>query len=109
MFPTLLGYALCVTGVLIFVPALYRAHVETIVIEWRAMILVLGSLGVFALTVSAMGIIPAIILLTIGSAYADGRLRPLGILLLAGILSALAVLIFRVFLNSPFTLFKWPF
>lgn len=109
MFPTLLGYLLCVVGLLIAAPSLYRARSDAQgePVEWRSLITVGGALAAFALTVNKLGIIPAILLMTAISAYADGRLRPLGILLLGGVLAGLAVLVFHVLLGTPFPLLRW--
>jgi putative tricarboxylic transport membrane protein len=109
MFPALLGGVLCLLGVFIFIPAFSKAGGEMETIEWRSFLTVVGAFAVFALTVDSFGIVPAIMLMTVVAAYADGRLKPLGILILGGAMSALVILIFRVILGSPFTLFDWPF
>lgn len=109
MFPTLLGYSLCLVGGLILVPAFFRSATETVTIEYRSFIFVIGALVSFALTVPHFGIAPAIVVMTIVSSFADGRLRPISVLMLAVVLATIGVVLFHNILGTALAPFKWPF
>jgi hypothetical protein len=109
MFPSLLGYALCVVGALILVPAFYKRGAAAIDFELRSFAFVIGALATFAVTVSRFGIVPAIVAMTLVASAADGRLKPLSVLLLAGALSAVAVGVFHYALGTALVPFRWPY
>lgn len=62
----------------------------------------------FALTVDSFGLIPATALLTVSAVLADNKLGVIGTVVLAIVLSAIAILVFRVGLGIPLEPFKWP-
>ena len=109
MFPTLVGVLLAGVGLLVLVPALFRIGPPLPKPDYRAFFFVLLALSVFALTIRSFGLIPAIVLLTITSVLADNKLGVVGTIILAIVLSALAVLIFQVGLSIPLESIKWPF
>src|SRR5690606_13342234 len=91
MFPAALGFLLASLGALIAIPALFRAGPK-IEIDWRPMIFVmLGVLG-FALTVTRLGMVPAVVVLTFAAVLADTKTRLIGTIVLAVALSVLAYL-----------------
>lgn len=108
MFPTCLGFILAGLGAIIALPALFRQG-DAIVIEWRKVLFVLAGVLAFALTVLPFGLVPAIMLLTIGSGLADRSQRPRALVSMAIILAGLAYLIFHVGLGITVAPFKWPF
>jgi hypothetical protein len=109
MFPTTIGYTLAGLGVLIAIPAFFRAGTLPVP-DWRPLFAILGGVLVFALTVDHVGMVPALLLL-IGAAVAanDRMMKPLPALVLAVVIITGAVLLFRVGLGIPLPLFKWEF
>ena len=108
MFPMGLGVILCIFGVLVFVPALFRKG-DLPKIEFRSAAAVLGSVAAFASMVDPFGLIPAITLLTIVAALGDNKLGVVNVLLLAAGLSLMSVLVFSVGLGMSVKLMNWPF
>lgn len=107
MFPVALSCILVLLGVLILVPALFRAG-DMPDIDFRALAASLGSIFAFAILVRPFGMIAAIVAMTLVAGQADGRLSPIGLLILAACLSTVAALIFKVALGLPLPLFAWP-
>ena len=108
MFPSGLGFLLAGLGVLVLVPALFRAGTLPKP-DFRQLVSVLAGTLMFALTINVLGMVPAIFLLTIASVLADDKLGIVGTLVLCVVLSGLAVVIFRAGLEIPLYLFIWPF
>jgi putative tricarboxylic transport membrane protein len=108
MFPAGVGVLLAGIGLLVFVPALFRVGLALPKPDYRAFFFVLLSLVVFGLTVDTLGLIPATALLTIAAVLADNKLGVIGTVVLAVVLAAIAILIFRVGLGIPLKPFKWP-
>ena len=109
MFPMLLGYALCLVGGLIFIPALYKPASGKITFETRSFVFIIGALIAFALTVPRFGMVPAVIAMAAVAVLADGQLKPLQVLALCAALSAIAVVLFHHVLGTALVLFRWPF
>jgi hypothetical protein len=108
MFPAGEGVLLAGMGLLVFVPALFRIRQASPKPDLRAFFFVLTSLVIFSLTVDTLGLIPATALLTVVAVFADNKLDLIGTVVLAVVLAAIAVLIFRVGLGVPLEPFKWP-
>jgi hypothetical protein len=108
MFPTALGWLLAGLGVLIALPAWFRAGSMPRP-EGKPLFFVLAGVIIFAVTVELIGVVPAIFLLTGASVLADNKLGLTGTLILASLLSGGAVLIFLVGLGIPIHPFVWPF
>jgi hypothetical protein len=108
MFPAGVGVLLAGMGLLVFVPALFRIRQASPKPDLRAFFFVLTSLVIFSLTVDTLGLIPATALLTVVAVFADNKLDLIGTVVLAVVLAAIAVLIFRVGLGVPLEPFKWP-
>ncbi len=67
--------------------------------SWRAVILIVGGLVVFALTVRGAGLVPATFLATVLASLASRATSPIGAVVMAAGLTALSVLIFVVALS----------
>jgi hypothetical protein len=102
MFPVLLGYVTAGCGVVLVISALLRAAPRVDVrIAWRPLIMIALSVAVFALSITSLGLLPAVMLMTLCAALAEGKLKLRGALLLGAVLAALAIMIFIVGLNIP--------
>lgn len=77
-------------------------------VNWHATGLITLGLISFALTIPAFGMVPAVFLLTLCAALADGSALSLGTLVLASVLSALAYLVFSLGLGIAVEPFRWP-
>jgi hypothetical protein len=108
MFPVAVGYLLAGLGVLIALPAWIRRGTLPIP-ELRPLLLVLGAVVSFALTIEWIGMVPAIFVLTALAVLADNKLGVIGTIVLASALSGGAWLIFAVGLGIPLYPFIWPF
>ena len=108
MFPAGVGVLLALTGVLVFVPALFRAGPALAKPDYRAFFFVLLSLVLFALTVDTFGLIPATAVLTVAAVLADNKVGIIGTIVLTAVLSTIAILVFSVGLGIPLEPFKWP-
>lgn len=108
MFPTALGFILTGLGLAILLPAWFRRGAVPAP-EIRPLIAVLLSILAFALIVDRFGMVPALFALVFAAVHADKRLGPIGTLVLAIALSAIAVLVFRLILGISLDPFRWPF
>jgi hypothetical protein len=68
---------------------------------------VLGGPLAFALLVGSVGLVPAIIACVIIASLAEGSLKPLTVLLLAGGMSVVCSLVFVSLLNLPIDIVAW--
>jgi hypothetical protein len=107
LFPAALGGILCVFGMIVAVPALFREG-SPVTIELRPFFFVLASILVFGLMVHPFGIAPAVIAMVLISTLSEGRMSWPGALLLAAILAGIAVLVFNVALDIPIEAVRWP-
>ena len=75
---------------------------------WRIvpLILVLGGVVLFGLFVERFGLVPAIIALLVSACLTQLRERPVETVVLAAILTAIAVGLFIYGLGMPFTAFR---
>jgi putative tricarboxylic transport membrane protein len=108
MFPAGVGVLLAFTGVLVFVPALFRAGPALAQVDYRAFFFVLLSLVLFALTVDTLGLVPATAILTVAAVLADNKLGVVATVVLTAVLAAIALLVFRYGLGIALEPFKWP-
>lgn len=107
MLPAALGVILAVLGLIILVPAFFRAG-KLPQIDGRPFVAVLVSVLAFAVMVRPFGIVPAIIVLTVIASRADSKLSPLGVIVVALGLALGATLIFQIGLRMPVAAFSWP-
>jgi Tripartite tricarboxylate transporter TctB family len=108
MFPAALGVLLAGLGAVVLLPALFRSGAPLPRPALRPFVFILLSLLAFALTVRWLGLVPAIVLLTITSVLADNKMGVIGTIVLAATLSAVAWLVFGVGLGIPLQAIKWP-
>ncbi|HWH48899.1 MAG TPA: tripartite tricarboxylate transporter TctB family protein [Burkholderiales bacterium] len=103
-FPYVLGILLALLGVAVCIKSLviHGERVESV--NLRALLLVLGAVGVFAATIESAGIVIATILLVGVGAAASPESRPREVLVLILVLVALAVGVFTYGLGLPFKL-----
>ncbi|MCX7813879.1 MAG: tripartite tricarboxylate transporter TctB family protein [Tepidimonas ignava] len=105
-FPVALGWLLAALGVLIALPALLRGG-EPIVLAGRAAVAVLGSLVVFGLLLKPAGLVLATVAAVLLASLADARYRWRTRLLTAGVIAALAWLIFIAGLGMVLPTWPW--
>jgi hypothetical protein len=105
-FPLIVGALLAVLGVAIAIrPALDGEEGAITVPTWRGLVLILGAIVLFGLTVRGLGLVPSIFLTTLIASLASQRTRVMGAFVLAVSLTALCVLIFVVGLSLRLPLF----
>ena len=104
-FPYLLGILLALLGVMICIKSLliHGERIEST--SLRALLLVLGAVGVFAGTIESAGIVIATVLLVGIGAAASPESRPREVLVLIVFLLALSVGVFTYSLGLPFKVF----
>lgn len=108
MFPTVLGGLLIALGILIIIPALVRAG-EMPTFEVLPFLSVILGIAGFALAIEPLGLVPAIVILSVVSVAADPRLSFLQSLLVAAALAVMCSIIFRYGLGISLQLARWPF
>lgn len=108
MFPTLVGVSTLLLGAGIALPALRRPAQARINIDFRAGLFVLGAILVFALTLPAFGLIPAIIALTFVAGFADNKLSLRNATFLSAGLIVLALAIFVFGFRIQIDIISWP-
>lgn len=107
MFPMALGYMLAGLGVLVLLPALFRSG-SLPRPDVRPLLTVCAAVAVFAMTIRSLGLAPAVIATVLVSTQADDKLGPVGAVILAVVLAAMAVLIFMYGLGMPLQILAWP-
>ncbi len=106
LFPTGVGVLLVLFGLGITIPAFFRQGTRE-EFEIRSTAAVLGSVATFALVIGPFGLLPAIASLVVVSSLAERTFRPLSILVLIGVLSLMAYLIFSVGLGLPLAMVRF--
>lgn len=101
-FPTILGALLVLVGAISMVRAFTRAGEPIKPFYWKEIVLVLGSVVLFGLTVRGAGLLPSLILLVVASAWASDKFKIRTALLLAVLSAAFSALIFVKGLGLPF-------
>jgi hypothetical protein len=106
MFPAALGIILMAFGVALFVPALFRqgSHLAT---RFWAPLYISIAIALFTLTLPRLGLIPAVLTLTIVSSFAELEIRLVRLAVLSFSLCVLAYLLFRVGLGMSLPMFQW--
>lgn len=108
MFPLGLGLLMAGFGVALGVMAWFRSGPMPDIRIWSPLFVLLGIAG-FALAVRPLGLIPAILAVTIISSFAELKVRPLSLAILCLVLCVMAWLVFRVALGLPLVMIRWPF
>ena len=103
-FPTILGTLLVVSGAISMIRAFFHTGEAIRAFAWKEIFLVLGSVVLFGLLVRGLGLVPALALQVVVSAWASDKFR-LRTALLLGILSSIvSALIFVKGLGMPYAL-----
>lgn len=107
-FPLSIGILVVAFGLIILVPALFRAGTLPRP-EWRPFLAICIAVLGFALLVDRFGLIPAVLLLTVLAAFAERNPSLRLTLILAASLAAIAVLVFTMGLGIPIPAYRWSF
>jgi Tripartite tricarboxylate transporter TctB family len=107
MFPASIGALLCVLGVAILLPAIFRGA-RLPPVDYGSAAATLGAIFAFALLLQPLGLVPAILMLTLIVSRASGKLTFRGNIVLASGLSLFSVIAFRFGLGLQFELLNWP-
>ena len=107
-FPVVLGGLMAAMGAALAALSLWRGDpaAEEDRADPRALLAVLAGLAAFALLLPRAGLVPAVAGLVLISAQGSGQMRPLGALVLAGVLAVLSWAIFRLGLGLPLPAFR---
>lgn len=102
-FPMILAGILVLLGVIILAQSLVTGPDETPVggVPWLALILIMGALVFFGMTVRGLGLAPSLFVTSFMSAFASKRTGLIGALLLAAFLTLISMLIFVEALGLP--------
>lgn len=106
MFPLGLGWLALGFGVIIFVQAFFRTGTLPEVRIWSPLFILSGIVA-FAIMIRPFGLIPSIVALTAISSLADLKFRPVTIVILSAVLSAMAWLVFSFALGLPIAMYRW--
>ena len=103
-FPLLLAGALALLGLIIVVQAFRNPVAHVMTVPWRGVALIVVAPVLFGLTVHGLGLVPAIAIVVLVSAYASQRMSlKLAIVLTIG-LTVFCILVFNVGLGLPMRL-----
>jgi hypothetical protein len=104
-FPLVLAGLLVALGLAIVAYGFGHAAMARLVVPWRGLVLILAAPVVFGLTVRGLGLVPALALVVLISAFASRRMSvPLALALILG-LTVFCVLVFSLGLGLPLRLF----
>ena len=108
-FPTILGWALVVLGVIVFIQSFITVDEKPKKSDPRALLWILGSVLAFALLVGPLnaGLVPASVVIVTMSAYGSEEFRWRDAIISAVVLTASCTGIFYYGLGLPFRLFPW--
>jgi len=106
-FPAYLGVLLVVLGLIILLPALFRAGPVMPQIEWRSLVFISLAGLFFALSVNRIGIIPSVMGVVLISALADNKLDLRAALVYSAALAIGCWVIFGYALDLPVQAFRW--
>jgi hypothetical protein len=107
-FPTILGILLVVLGILVALPALRRnapeSHVENI--GWRGLLVILGSVALYAILLPRLGFVISLVMLIILSAMGSKEFTWKAALMSCVVLGLFSYLVFVKGLELQFPV--WP-
>ncbi len=110
MFPLAMGGLITFLGVLLCVVSLLKTGVvKPVEVQWRAAVMVLVSVTLFAVCVKPLGLVPAVLSVVIVSSFAESKVRILQVAILGVVLCLLSYLIFQVGLGMNFVFIRWGF
>jgi hypothetical protein len=104
-FPLVLAGILVALGLVIFTHGFGHPTKGRLVVPWRGLVLILATPVVFGLTVRGLGLVPAIMLVVLVSAFASRRMSVPLALALSVALTLFCVLVFSLGLGLPLRLF----
>jgi Tripartite tricarboxylate transporter TctB family len=104
-FPLVLSGLLVALGLAIAAYGFGHTATGRLVVPWRGLVLILAAPVVFGLTVRGLGLVPAIALVVLISAFASRRMSVLLALALTLGLTVFCVLVFSLGLGLPLRLF----
>ena len=105
-FPFVLGCVMAVLGLIIIVQSLVTTGTPISKFAWRPLIWVLGAFVIFGLTAKWLGLVIAIVLLVMISAYGGHEFKLKESLISSAILAAGSIAVFVYGLKLPFPI--WP-
>lgn len=105
MFPTMIGVALAVVGLLIV--AFSREDLGQIILHRRSLISIVLAIVIFSLIAPRFGILPAIVSMILISSFAEEQYRWKTIIIMCTILPLIAYIIFVLLIRLPITMFRW--
>lgn len=105
-FPFVLGCVMAVLGFIIIAQSLLTTGTPISKFAWRPLIWVLGAFVIFGLTAKWLGLVIAIVLLVMISAYGGHEFKLKESLISSAILAAGSVAVFVYGLKLPFPI--WP-
>jgi hypothetical protein len=105
-FPFLAGCGLTIVGAFVAVRGLARRDQAVEPVHLRPLVLVLTAVALFALLVDRLGLAITVPLVVAVCYLANQRPRPVELLVLAALLTVIAVMVFQRLLELPFKL--WP-
>lgn len=105
-FPLVVGALTVVFGALVIAKGFVAGESGDIGdIPWRAIVLILGAVLFFGLTVRGLGLVPTVFVAALMSTFASRRTTVVGGVLIAAGLTVISVLIFVVALSLRLSLF----
>ena len=104
-FPFVLAMVLGILGLAVIYGG-FKSEKEPVgTIAWRGMAFILPAPIFFGLTVRGLGFVPALFLTTLIASFASTKMRPLGALVLAVVVTIFSTLVFSYGLGLPFRRF----
>jgi hypothetical protein len=104
-FPLVLSGILVALGLVIFAQAFGHPTTGSLAVSWRGLVLILAAPVVFGLTVRGLGLVPAVMLVVLISAFASRRMSVPLALVLTVAMTLFCVLVFSLGLGLPLRLF----
>ena len=108
LFPLLVGSALAVFGLLSAGAEMLETEEDT-AISWWPLVVVSGSILLFAATINRIGIAPAVVLLILVATTVSRQLSWTFRITLAIGLAVLAVALFKLLFGMPLPIWTWRF
>lgn len=109
MFPLAMGGVITLLGAALGLSAMLREGTPIPTVNWRALGAILSSVLSFSLLVVPFGLVPAVLALVMLAGLSESPYRPIRSLILAAVLCAIAVGIFKIGLGMNFAVIAWPF
>ena len=104
-FPLVLAGLLVALGLIILAQGFGQPTPGRVAVPWRGLVLILAAPVVFGLTVRGLGLVPAVMLVALISAFASQRMPVLLAFVLSVALTIFCVVVFSLGLGLPLRLF----